>query len=37
MEDDDGDEDSGMEDDDGDEASGIWRMMMVMRLVVYGR
>ena len=36
MEDDDGDEDSGMEDDDGDEASGIWRMMMVMRLVVYG-
>ena len=36
MEDDDGDEDSGMEDDDGDEASGIWKMMMVMRLVVYG-
>ena len=36
MEDDDGDEDSGMEDDDGDEASGIWRMMRVMRLVVYG-
>ena len=36
MEDDDGDEDSGMEDDDGDEASGIWRMMRVMKIVVYG-